>query len=322
VAITLRGWANQLLEVREGRYFIAVAEELHFGRAAERLHMSQPPLSQAIKALEHRLGADLFVRSTRSVALTAAGEVFLHHCRALINAAQEAEEAARQAAEGQLGLLRIGAVTSAFFDPLPDMLATFRAAHPRVEIVLQELDTHDALRALTERAIDVALVRQLATPPGLQRRTLLNEEFVLAVPSVWELGTELANLSETADLPWIWLPRHISPDYHDKVVACCRDNGFAPPVTNTAHSIVSQLAMVACGIGVAVVPESAAVHARPPGNRVSFLRFRGAATIQIAAIWQAQPSNAAVAAFLDTEPVADDPRPGGSDGSARCTRQG
>jgi DNA-binding transcriptional LysR family regulator len=286
-----------MLEVREARYFVAVAEELHFGRAAERLHMSQPPLSQAIKSIERRLDTQLLVRSTRAAALTAAGEVFLRHCRGLVNAAQEAEEAARQAAEGQLGLLRIGAVTSAFFDPLPGMLTAFRSAHPRVEVVLQELDTQDALRALAEHAVDVALVRLLAAPPGFQRRILVDEEFVVAAPRSWQLGDPPMDLESAASLPWIWLPRQVSPDYHDKVVECCRDNGFSPIVSNTARSIVSQLAMVSCGIGVAMVPESAAVHARPPGEQAQFLRFKGASTIQTSAVWSRSTSGA-VEAFL------------------------
>jgi DNA-binding transcriptional LysR family regulator len=290
-----------MIELREARYLVAVAEELHFGRAAERLHMSQPPLSQVVKSLEQRLGTDLFTRSTRSVALTSAGEVLLGHCRRLVNIAEEAETVTRQAAGGQLGQLRIGAVTSAFFDPLPDMLAAFRATHPRVEVVLQELDTHHATRAISDHAIDIALVRHLTTPSGLERRTLLEEESVLALPASWDIDQhDPAELTAAADLPWVWLPRQISPDYHDQVVACCRANGFAPTVTNTAHSIVTQLAMVACGIGVALVPETSAEHAVGPRGGVHFVRFRGAATIALAALWRRPPGNPAVVAFLHT----------------------
>lgn len=288
-----------MIEVREARYFISVAEELHFGRAAERLHMSQPPLSQVIKSLEQRMGARLLERTTRAVSLTAAGEVFLGHCRRLVNVAEEAESATRDAASGQVGHLRIGAVTSAFFDPLPTMLAAFRATHPRVEVVLQELDTHHAARALTDGAVDLALVRRLAAPPGIARRTLLEEHFVLAVPTTWDhVPKGPVNLAAVADLPWVWLPRHISPDYHDQVVACCRAAGFAPLVTNTADSIVSQLAMVACGIGVAVVPESSAEHAIGPVGQVRFSRFRGAATIQLAALWLEGSTNVAALEFV------------------------
>jgi len=292
-----------MLDVREARYFIAVAEELHFGRAAERLHMSQPPLSQTIKALEHRLGAQLLTRTTRAVALTSVGEVLLGHCRRLINLAAEAETAARDAASGQIGQLRIGAVTSAFFDPLPRMLAGFRAAHPRVEVVLQEFDSQDALRALTDHAVDVALVRRLATPPGIARRTLLEEHFVLAVPESWDhIAAEPLDLADTASEPWVWLPRQISPDYHDQVAACCREAGFAPVVTNTANSIVSQLAMVACDIGVALVPHNAAEQATNLRGRVRFATLRRTTTIQLAALWLQEASNPAVASFADYAP--------------------
>ena len=288
-----------MLEVREARYFVAVAEELHFGRAAERLHMSQPPLSQTIKTLEQRLGTKLLTRTTRAVALTSAGEVLLEQCRRLVNVADEAETATRHAATGQIGRLRIGAVTSAFFDPLPAMLAAFRSQHPRVEVVLRELDTQDAVRALADHGIDVALVRRLATPPGIARRTLLEEKFVLAVPASWEhMSGDVVDLADTAREPWIWLPRHISSDYHDQVVACCRRAGFSPVVTNTADSIVSQLAMVACDIGVAIVPESAAEHGLTLHGRVRFVDIKKPTTIELAALWLEDTTNPAVAAFV------------------------
>lgn len=288
-----------MLEVREARYFVAVAEELHFGRAAERLHMSQPPLSQTIKTLEQRLGTKLLTRTTRAVALTSAGEVLLEQCRRLVNMADEAETATRDAASGQLGRLRIGAVTSAFFEPLPAMLAEFRSQHPRVDVVLRELDTQDAVRALADHGIDVALVRRLATPPGIGRRTLLEEKFVLAVPATWDhIPGDVVDLADTAREPWIWLPRHISSDYHDQVVACCRQAGFSPVVTNTADSIVSQLAMVACDIGVAIVPDSAAEHGLNLHRRVRFVRIKKPTTIELAALWLEDTTNPAVAAFV------------------------
>jgi DNA-binding transcriptional LysR family regulator len=286
-------------EVREARYFVTVAEELHFGRAAERLHISQPPLSQTIKTLERRLGTKLLTRTTRAVALTSAGEVLLEQCRRLVNMADEAETATRDAASGQLGRLRIGAVTSAFFDPLPAMLAEFRSQHPRIDVVLRELDTQDAVRALAEHGIDVALVRRLATPPGIARRTLLEEKFVLAVPATWDhIPGDVVDLADTAREPWISLPRHISSDYHDQVVACCRQAGFSPMVTNTADSIVSQPAMVACDIGVAIVPDSAAEHGLNLHGRVRFVRIKKPTTIELAALWVEDTTNPAVAAFV------------------------
>ncbi len=281
-----------MIEVREARYFIAVAEELHFGRAAGRLHMSQPPLSQAIKALESRLGVPLLHRTTRAVTLTPAGAVFLDACRALIGAAEAADAAARQAADGQAGALRIGAVTSVFSDLLPQTLEIFRRTHPRIDIRAEEVDTHVAVEAVRRRELDVALVRQLATPPECQRLTLRRELFVLAVPASWATGIdEPTDLASTVELPWIWLPRSISPDYHDQVVACCRAADFAPDARHTARSITSQLAMVACGLGVALVPESATHSSTGTGGEgVRFLRLGQSTAIDLAVVWRRGPS--------------------------------
>ena len=281
-----------MLEVREARYFIAVAEELHFGRAAERLHMSQPPLSQAIKALEHRLGTVLLHRTTREVSLTSAGSVLLDACRALVGASAAAEAVVRQAADGQAGELRIGVVTSSFSDPLPRILELFQRAHPRVDVRVEEVDTRVAVQSVRRRELDVALVRQLATPPGLERITLHREPFVLAVPTSWADATdEPWDLARAAEMRWIWLPRRISPDYHDEVVASCRAAGFAPDARHLARSINSQLAMVACGLGVALVP--AGVTHRPEHSdaaRVRFVRLERSATIELSAIWRPETS--------------------------------
>jgi DNA-binding transcriptional LysR family regulator len=294
-----------MVDVREARYFVAVAEELHFGRAAERLHMSQPPLSQAIKALEHRLGVRLLHRTTREVTLTTAGAVFLDACRTLVGASTAADAAVRQAADGQAGELRIGAVTSAFSDPLPRLLELFQAAHPRVDVRVREVDTHVAVQTLRRREIDVALARQLATPPGCERVTLRREPFVLAVPVSWAPASdEPWNLAATAELPWIWLPRSISPDYHDQVVACCRAAGFAPDARHLARSIYSQLAMVASGLGVALVPAGAAHRSEDPAaSRVRFVRLEHSATIDLAAVWRRETSPL-VEGFIDSARAA------------------
>jgi DNA-binding transcriptional LysR family regulator len=281
-----------VVDVREARYFIAVAEELHFGRAAERLHMSQPPLSQAIKALEHRLGVRLLHRTTREVTLTPAGAVLLDACRELVGALTAADAAVRQAADGQAGELRIGAVTSAFSDPLPRVLDLFQQAHPRVDVRVEEVDTHVAVQAVRRRELDVALVRLLATPPGCERVSLRREPFVLAVPASWAPATdEPWDLASAAELPWIWLPRTISPDYHDQVVACCRTAGFAPDARHLARSVNSQLAMVACGLGVALVPEGATHRPEDPdASRIRFVRLEHSAPIELAGIWRRESS--------------------------------
>ena len=286
-----------MVEVREARYFIAVAEELNFGRAAERLQMSQPPLSAAIKALERRLGVVLLHRTTREVRLTPPGAVFLTQCRVVVAAAHSADSAARQAADGQAGELRIGAVTTAFTDPLPQALHAFTQSHPRVDIRVREVDTHIAVGMLQRGELDIALIRQLAAPRDCERVVLKRESFVLVVPALWDLPSGLQDdLALSADLPWIWLARSISPDYHDQVAACCRIAGFTPNAKHLASSITSQLTMVACGLGVALVPESAAHQV----DRVGLTRtipVHDSTAIDLAAVWR-RGDSPLIAAFL------------------------
>jgi DNA-binding transcriptional LysR family regulator len=287
-----------MVEVREARYFIAVAEELNFGRAAARLQMSQPPLSAAIKAIEKRLGVLLLHRTTREVTLTSTGTVFLDQCRAVVAAAEAADSAARQAAEGQAGELRIGAVTTAFTDPLPRALQQYAHSHPRVNVRVREVDTHAGVELLQRRELDIALIRQLSAPPGFESVALKRETFVLAVPAAMEVPRGLSrDLALGAELPWIWISRALTPEYHDQVAACCRAAGFTPRAQHLAQSINSQLAMVASGLGVALVPESA-VGSHLSADSVKTIRVQTTMTIDLAAVWR--PSgNRLVADFLE-----------------------
>lgn len=281
-----------MIELRDARYFLAVAEELNFGRAADRLHMSQPPLSQAIKQLEQRLGTQLLYRTTREVRLTAAGAVLVEQCRVLLATAAAAERSVKAASAGLRGELRVGAVTSAVTHPLRAALTAFRHTHPDVEVRVDEVDTHIAVAAIQRRELDLALVRLLATPAGCRRHTLVSEPFVLAIPDNWPLAQRKTSidLAAASDLPWIWLPRQIAPDYHDQVVACCRAADFAPDARHGARSITSQLAMVAAGLGVALVPRHTATSTATTG--VHLIRLRHTVNIELAAIWRADASTA------------------------------
>jgi len=284
-----------MLEVREARYFIAVAEELNFGRAAERLQMSQPPLSSAVKAIEKRLGVLLLNRTTRHVVLTAAGTVFLERCRTLVAASADAESAVRLAAQGQLGELRIGAVTTAFTHVLPKALAAHARSHPGVDIGVREVDTHLGSELLQRREIDIAVVRHGPARPWLRHVTLASEPFVLAAPAGWQLPPEVeTDLAAAADLPWVWIPRSGTPDYHDQVASCCRNAGFTPLARHTAQSISSQLTMVGAGLGVALVPASSA--ARQDG--IQTVHVRTPLTIAMSALFRTD-ADLLVAEFID-----------------------
>src|SRR6478672_2941546 len=171
-----------MVEVRQARYFIAVAEELNFSRAADRLKMSQPPLSQAILQLERQLGTTLLNRSSRSVLLTEAGHLFPEQCRLLVGASERAREVAALASGGMTGTLRVGAVTSAFNETLPRILQRFRASRPLVELQVQEIDSHHGRDALERRELDVAVIRQIVTGRRLRSVPLRRDHFVVAMP--------------------------------------------------------------------------------------------------------------------------------------------
>lgn len=277
-----------MIEVRQARYFVAVAEELHFGRAAERLQMSQPPLSQAIKQLERQLGCELLHRTQRSVALSAAGAVFLQQCRVLIRQAEDAEIAVRNAATGHGGRLSLGAVASAFTWPLPVVLEQFHTAVPDIEIRTQEIDTHEAAAGLLDCTLDWAIVRQTAPVRGTTATSLFADRFVAALPADHPAAATAGplNLADLSGHTWVWLHRHISPDYHDAMASTCRAAGFSPIPAHWARSVTSQIAMVECGLGVTIVPASAATE-RPA------VRFRPfshrTATIELTAMTRADP---------------------------------
>lgn len=249
-----------MIEVRQARYFLAVAEELHFGRAAARLNMSQPPLSQAIRQLERELGVRLLDRTSRSVSLTDTGRVFAEECRRLIGAARRAEDVAAQAEAGLYGTLRIGAVTLAFAETLPRIIARFRESRPGVGLHVQEIDTPQGRDGLLNHDIDVAIIRFGEPVRHLRTRPLRRDHLVVAAPTDFPSVPDTAepiDLGTLRDEPWVWLRRDISPDYHDQLMTACRTAGFTPDAHCHANSITTQLAMVASGLGITLVPQAA-----------------------------------------------------------------
>jgi DNA-binding transcriptional LysR family regulator len=256
-----------VIEVRQARYFLAVADELHFGRAAQRLHMSQPPLSQAILQLERQLGARLLDRNARRVTLTETGRAFADECRKLLASAARARDVAQQAEAGMLGTLRLGVVTSALGEPLLSTLDAFRTARPRVELRVVEVDTPAGQQALLRHELDVAVIRLSAPTRALTVQPWRRDHFVIALPQQHPLaadGGQPVDLARFADEPWVWLHREASPDYHDQLMATCRRACFTPDARHYANSITTQLAMVACGLGVTLVPNVAARAVQPP----------------------------------------------------------
>ena len=246
------------MELRHLRYFIALAEELHFGRAARRLHLSQPPLSMQIKALEAEIGTQLLTRTRRRVELTAAGAMFLRDARDILARVEQATASARRVGRGEIGELAIGFVTIADYNVLPRVLSEFRAQHPEVRLTLREATTDAQLRELAEQRIDIGFVLAPIHDENVTTRPLLSEPLVAALPANHSMARTRAALplARLADTPFILFPRHMAPGLYDDVVGFCRRAGFIPRVEQEAVQMQTIISLVSAGLGVALIPAS------------------------------------------------------------------
>ncbi len=243
------------IELRHLRYFIAVAEELHFTRAARRLHVAQPPLSQVVRRLEKELDAQLLRRTSRRVELTDAGRVFLEEARRTVAAADRSVEVVQRAARGQTGWLRVGFVESAAYELLPRILPAFMSRSPGVQLELHELTTEMQLNRLASGDVDVGLVREVHSHDDLVVRQLLRESLVVALPrSHWLAGGWRIRLHQLDGEQFVLFPRSQAPRLHDLIAGLCRAAGFVPRAAQEAVNLPTILGMVAAGIGVAVLP--------------------------------------------------------------------
>ncbi|THF54885.1 LysR substrate-binding domain-containing protein [Pseudothauera rhizosphaerae] len=246
------------MELRHLRYFVAVAETLSFTRAAERLHMGQPPLSMQIRDLEEEVGARLFERTRRKVELTEAGRRFLDHARAILARAGHAAEDARRAAAGEVGELRVGFTSSLpYSEMLPDLLSAFRRRHPEVRLQLRELFTAVQFRALAEGELDVGLVRvgADATPPGIALRELGRDPLRLVMRADHRLAQrEVVSFAELAEEEFITFPPGAGTGLPDMLQSLARAAGFVPRIVQTAREATTQIGLVAAGLGLALLP--------------------------------------------------------------------
>jgi DNA-binding transcriptional LysR family regulator len=246
------------MELRQLRYFVAVAEERHFGQAAQRLHMSQPPLSMQIKGLESELGVELLNRSTRKVTLTDAGRAFLERARAILGAVEEARDAARGAGQGTQGQLHVGFISSATLSLLPPSIRLFRGRFGGVELELKELTSAQQVDALYDGEIKVGLVRLPMRAPGIQFEPVFEERLVVAVPSGHVLEKlDRISLEAIADLPLIFFTRQMIPGFHAQIVELFQRVGAFPNVAQHAVHLQTIVGLVASGVGIAVLPSSA-----------------------------------------------------------------
>ncbi|MCZ8147381.1 MAG: LysR family transcriptional regulator [Roseomonas sp.] len=285
--------------VRRLGHFLAVAEEGHFGRAAARLGISQPPLTAQIQALEAELGVQLLERTGKGARPTREGEALIPLARRLAQDAGELESLARELRAGRHAPVSIACVTSALFDYLPPLVRALQAARPEAAVSVRELDTTDAVEALRRGEVDLALLRLERDRHPVKLRPLGCDVLAAALPSGHPLAESEAPLplGLLADEPLLILPRGISPAYSDAMVAACRAAGFTPRVVREVGSAMAQLGFVAAGLGVALVSAGMA-RLRPPG--VSFRDLEGPVhAVGVALAWNAERESEATRLALD-----------------------
>lgn len=294
------------MDLRNLRYFVTVAEELHFGRAAERLHMTQPPLSQAIQALEEEIGVRLFERTKRSVELTPVGEQWLHHVRALLHDAAALPGIAQRLSRGEAGTLKLAFVSTADYSVLPTLVSRYKATFPDVEISLREATSDIQIEALLNKGIDAGLI---IPPPeasfhiSLSYLPLVRERLVVAVPSVWiEEGSitcrgGTVQLKHLKEIPLILFPRRSAPALHDIITGFYTVNGIEPRVGQEAIQMQTILSLVSAGMGIALVPKSLENLGR---TGVRYLKLKGGEPPQIetGVAWRREDPSPTVRHFI------------------------
>ena len=252
------------MELRHLRYFVCVAEEQNIGRAALRLHISQPPLTRQIQQLEEQLGAQLFRRTSRGVELTDAGRVLYDDARNILALADRAAERAHKAAQGLLGRVDVAIFGSGIFGAIPLLLRRFRETYPEVNIVLHTMGKDEQIDALRHQRITLAFNRLVRPADGLVCETLLTEPLYVAVPAGDHLAARTAvALRELEGLPLVLFPTGSRPSFIDRVQEMCRAAGFTPRVAQEVGDVVHAIALVATGFGICLVPHSATALAVP-----------------------------------------------------------
>lgn len=291
------------MELRHLRYFIALAEELHFGRAAERLNISQPPLSQQIKALEQELGVRLFERSSRQVQLTETGRLFLDEAKATLAQAERAYQIAGRAQRGEIGELRIGLFASSPLSvPISTALTTFRRTNPEVFLSLHERTTPQQIEDLEAGNLDLGFLRSPiapSLPPTLQSMELVQEQLFVFFSADHHLAQEKGPIpiEQLSNESFVFFARDVRSTLHDQVYALCAAAGYSPRVSQEANTNLMIIGLVAAGLGISVLP-AAQAHVNSDRVNVRPLDAPGATT----AIWLAnrhQESNPTVQWFIE-----------------------
>ncbi|MCQ9368025.1 LysR substrate-binding domain-containing protein [Brevibacterium sp. 50QC2O2] len=254
------------MEVQQARAFLTVAQELHFGRAAERLGMAQPLLSRTIRALEEDLGCSLFARTTRSVALTSTGYALLDPARRLLDDEREAREVVRRATSGQAGFVRFGFSNVSSKSLAARLVAQVRLRYPGIEFELHStVFAEEGVAELISGGLDLALVRWAAQPPGVSGRPVLVEHPAVALPTGHRLaGRKSLRIAELADEDFVMLPAHPNSSLRETALRLCLKAGFSPHVVQEAPDSQTVTALVSAGLGVTITSDSVVTGSREP----------------------------------------------------------
>jgi DNA-binding transcriptional LysR family regulator len=252
------------IELRHLRYFLAVAETLHFSRAARRLGMAQPPLSQQIKRLEQLLGHALFERTTRGVKLTPAGQLLARRARSTMEKVDEDLAQVRRLGRGEEGTLTVGFSGSVMFTELPAAIQSFRHRYPKVELRLRELVTSAQIAALLNGQIDLAFLRDGDPTEGIRITTLLKEKYVAVLPEAHALARRRTlSVKALEGEPFVMFARRMGPLAYDRTIACCERGGFRPNIVQDAPQWLTLVRLVSAGLGVTLAPACVARVAVP-----------------------------------------------------------
>ncbi len=286
------------MELRHLRYFVAVAEELHFRRAAERLHMSQPPLSQQIRQLEEEIGATLLLRNQRKVELTAAGAAFLVSAREILAAVEDAARQARRVQRGEVGRLAVGFVGSAMYSFVPELLRAFRVQAPDIALRLHEMGTTEQLRQLDDGRLDVGFLRTPGRWPGIAFETVLEEPVVVALPDVHPLAKRsLLRLTDIEGEDLVLLTPAGSPGLRAALSGAITELGGEDRIAQEVAEMQTVIGLVAAGVGISLVPESVRALERPG---VTYRPLEGGApALKLEMAYRATDGSPVLAAFLE-----------------------
>lgn len=289
------------MDLRQLNYFVAVAEELSFSKAAARVHISQPPLSRQIAKLEKDLDAVLLIRSAHSVSLTPAGKALLEEARRLLAAARQLPEAVRRARSGETGTLRIGFVGSTIYTAVPLLLSRFKQLFPHVAVTVQQLTVARQTVMLKNNEIDVGIIRQSFKDPKLATRSLLKEGLVVALPAHHRLAArQRLGLATLAQDDFVFFSRSEAPVIHDQLVRMCEAAGFSPRIVQEAYPMSTVVGLVGAGVGLALVPES---MKRLNVENVVFKDLTGARTkTEILLAWRVDDRSPTLRGFLEMKP--------------------